>query len=111
MSRGAVSHDNARGGRVLDRDQFIAYARTRIATATTLLAGHYLAPGGCGCGRPWPCPQQESLSAVAEHYHGRIALLDTTVALPVVTSRTPPTTSDTAHRTLRKLLRRLLDRR
>ncbi|MFD0596935.1 hypothetical protein ACFQZ4_35635 [Catellatospora coxensis] len=75
-----------------------------------MLAGHGPVPGGCRCGRPWPCPQQESLSAVAEHYEGRLALLDLTVALPVVTARTTPTSTEPVRRTRQGLLRRFFSR-
>ncbi|WP_155372656.1 hypothetical protein [Catellatospora vulcania] len=105
MSRRATSRHRARGGRVLDRDQFITYARVQVDTATSLLAGHGPSPGGCACGRPWPCPQRESLSAVAEHYQSRLALLDETVLLPVITPVAIPAVAESARRTLGGLLR------
>jgi hypothetical protein len=100
MSHRATSTDGARGGRVLNREQFVVYARDQIATAMILLAAHGHAGRACGCGRPWPCPQQRSLTATAEHFRGRLALLDPTLVLPMLT---PPTTPDAGRRPLQRL--------
>ncbi|MDI1462550.1 hypothetical protein QEZ54_16380 [Catellatospora sp. KI3] len=67
------STSTAGHGRVLNREQFVAYAKGRIDAATTLLDRHARMAGICSCGRALPCPLAQSLARTAAHFRGRLA--------------------------------------
>ncbi|MBV1855080.1 hypothetical protein [Catellatospora tritici] len=62
-------------GRVLNREQFVAYARGRIDAATALLHEHARVNGVCTCGRALPCPLAQTLASTATHYRRRLAAI------------------------------------
>lgn len=71
--------------RVLSKEQFTAYANTQIEMAEQILAVHR--PGAnvwCSCGKQVPCSVRQHATATRDHYRGRLALLDSTVVLPVL---------------------------
>lgn len=77
-------------GRKLDVSQMRMYAQYQITQVDTVLAKHSPAAGSsCRCGRPAPCPQQQSLAATRARYEGTLALLDQTQALPVIAPLPP----------------------
>ncbi|MEV6927405.1 hypothetical protein AB0M46_23270 [Dactylosporangium sp. NPDC051485] len=71
-------------GRGLSAQEFIAYAREQMAGIESLLERHRRTGPSCGCGRPLPCPVEETLRNRQEHFSTGIALAERTVQLPVV---------------------------
>lgn len=83
--------DREVASRALDRDQMRAYAQFQLAQVGSVLVGHGPASGGsCRCGRPAPCHQQEFLQGLSDRYTATLAMLDQTVALPVVAALAQP---------------------
>jgi hypothetical protein len=95
-------------GRTLDRDQMRAYANYQIAQIDAVLLPKHGPAGGssCRCGRPTPCPQQQSLAETRARYERTLALLDQTQALPMITA--PPAARHTRWRSLSALIRKVL---
>jgi hypothetical protein len=71
-------------GGALNAEEFAGFARARLADLDAILVGHHATHGVCSCGRPVPCPQADSLTRQRQHLCTRMALAETTVALPVV---------------------------
>jgi hypothetical protein len=74
--------------RKLSGDQFADYARQQIAVASQILAHHRPTSSGCSCARQWPCPVALSCQQTRDHFQGRLALLDATIQLPVISPAT-----------------------
>lgn len=71
--------------RLLTAEQFTAYARRQIKAADSILADHGRSRGNmCACGRLWPCPVAATCVRMREYFMARLALVETTVRLPVV---------------------------
>jgi hypothetical protein len=71
--------------RMLSKDEFVAYASTQIEMANQILAGHRPGRNGlCGCGKHLPCTVAEHATATRDRYRDKLAVLDTTKALPVL---------------------------
>ncbi|MDG4833785.1 hypothetical protein O7627_31395 [Solwaraspora sp. WMMD1047] len=77
--------------RALSKEQFTAYANGQIEMADQILAGHRQGPGGwCSCGKQLPCTVEEHATATRNRYRNKLALLDSTTALPVLACAAPP---------------------
>ncbi|GIF98550.1 hypothetical protein Cci01nite_36440 [Catellatospora citrea] len=71
--------------RSLTTEQFGVYARRQIAAADDILGRHGRLRGDlCGCGRLWPCPVVATCVQMREHFLARLALIEATTRLPVV---------------------------
>lgn len=71
--------------RTLNREQFVAHAHRQIGTARAMLDDHRPGRGGmCSCDKQLPCSIVAACRRTIEHFQGKLALLDATVALPIV---------------------------
>lgn len=71
-------------GRVMNAQEFVAFAKDQIAAVGGMLERHRRSGPGCTCGRPVPCPVEETLRQRQQHFSERIALAEKTVQLPVM---------------------------
>lgn len=75
--------------RVLNPEQFAAYANAQIEMANKILADHR--PGSddwCSCGKQLPCTVAAPATATRDRYQAKLALLDATQVLPVLVPAT-----------------------
>lgn len=94
--------------RKVNAEEFARYAQEQIASALSILGRHRAAGGGfCSCARQWPCSVATTCTSRVDHYRGKLALIEMTVALPIVSVARPAAT----HRGwLCRLFRTLLGR-
>jgi hypothetical protein len=72
--------------KALDHEQFAAYARAQIRDAQAILALHRSAGTGlCSCGRRQQCSVVTVCTRHIAHYRKKLALLDLTQPLPLIT--------------------------
>jgi hypothetical protein len=71
--------------RVLSKEQFATYATTQIEMAEQILAIHRPgANGWCSCGKQLPCSVSQHATTTRDRYRAQLAVLDSTVILPVL---------------------------
>lgn len=95
-------------GRGLSAQEFIAYAKEQVVGISIMLGRHRPTGPSCTCGRPLPCPVEETLRDCQEHFSASIALAEKTAQLPVVVPQSAGVASQIRLRRVRPRWRALL---